>query len=66
MNVSKGEMSFVGTLPERDFFVRQYEEIIAYYSERFTINPGLRGWAQVSYGYGTSIEDAVEKLNYEL
>lgn len=65
-NVLKGEMSFVGPRPEREHFVKQLMEIIPYYSERFTVKPGLTGWAQVSYGYGASIEDAIEKLNYDL
>lgn len=65
-NVLKGEMSFVGPRPERDHFVKQLEENIPYFGERFTVKPGLTGWAQVSYGYGASIEDAKEKLNYDL
>lgn len=65
-NVLKGEMSFVGPRPERDFFVKQLEEQIPYYGERFTVKPGLTGWAQVSYGYGASVEDAIEKLSYDL
>jgi lipopolysaccharide/colanic/teichoic acid biosynthesis glycosyltransferase len=59
-------MSFVGPRPERDHFVKQLQEIIPYYGERFTVKPGLTGWAQVSYGYGASVEDAIEKLNYDL
>jgi sugar transferase (PEP-CTERM system associated) len=65
-NVLKGEMSFVGPRPEREHFVKQLKEIIPYYSERFTVKPGLTGWAQVSYGYGASVRDAIEKLNYDL
>lgn len=65
-NVLKGDMSFVGPRPERDFFVKQLEKIIPYYGERFTVKPGITGWAQVSYGYGASVDDAVEKLNYDL
>ena len=65
-NVVKGEMSFVGPRPERKYFVSQLEEIIPYYSVRFTVKPGITGWAQVSYGYGASVEDAAEKLRYEL
>ena len=65
-NVLRGDMSFVGPRPERGFFVEKLENIIPYYKERFTIKPGLTGWAQVCYGYGDSIEDALEKLNYEL
>ncbi len=65
-NVLKGEMSFVGPRPERDHFVKQLTEVIPYYGERFTVKPGLTGWAQVSYSYGASIKDAIEKLNYDL
>lgn len=65
-NVLKGEMSFIGPRPEREFFIGKLEEIIPYYKERFTVKPGLTGWAQVCYGYGDSIEDAMEKLNYDL
>jgi sugar transferase (PEP-CTERM system associated) len=65
-NVLKGEMSFVGPRPERQFFVKKLEEKIPYYSVRSTVKPGITGWAQVCYGYGASVEDAVEKLNYDL
>jgi sugar transferase (PEP-CTERM system associated) len=65
-NVLKGEMSFVGPRPERAYFVKKLEDIIPYYGERFSIKPGISGWAQVSYGYGASVEDAIEKLNYDL
>jgi sugar transferase (PEP-CTERM system associated) len=65
-NVFKGDMSFVGPRPERDNFVRELEKLIPYYHKRHTIKPGLTGWAQVNYGYGATIEDATEKLNYDL
>jgi sugar transferase (PEP-CTERM system associated) len=65
-NVLKGEMSFVGPRPEREFFVKQLEDLIPYYTIRYTVRPGITGWAQVCYGYGASVEDAVEKLNYDL
>jgi lipopolysaccharide/colanic/teichoic acid biosynthesis glycosyltransferase len=65
-NVFRGEMSFVGPRPERQHFIRQLEKEIPYYSERCTVKPGLTGWAQVCYPYGASVEDAVEKLNYDL
>ncbi len=65
-NILKGEMSFVGPRPEREFFVKNLELMIPYYGERFIVKPGLSGWAQVNYPYGASIEDAIEKLNYEL
>ena len=65
-NVLKGEMSFVGPRPEREYFVKDLEKEIPYYGIRFTVKPGLTGWAQVRYNYGASLEDAFEKLNYEL
>jgi lipopolysaccharide/colanic/teichoic acid biosynthesis glycosyltransferase len=65
-NVLKGEMSFVGPRPERAYFVKQLEDRIPYYTIRHTVKPGITGWAQVCYGYGASVEDAVEKLNYDL
>lgn len=65
-NVLVGEMSFVGPRPEREFFIKKLEDSIPYYGERFSVKPGVTGWAQVSYGYGASIEDAIEKLNYDL
>ena len=65
-NVFIGEMSFVGPRPEREYFIKKLEAVIPYYSVRFTVKPGLTGWAQVNYNYGATVEDAVEKLNYEL
>jgi sugar transferase (PEP-CTERM system associated) len=65
-NVLKGDMSFIGPRPERKYFVDQLEKIVPYYRERHTVKPGISGWAQVSYGYGASVEDAIEKLNYDL
>jgi sugar transferase (PEP-CTERM system associated) len=65
-NVVLGEMSFIGPRPERPFFVNSLKKQIPYYSERHCIKPGLTGWAQVRYEYGDSIEDAMEKLRYDL
>ena len=65
-NVLKGDMSFIGPRPEREYFVDQLEKIVPYYQERHTVKPGISGWAQIRYGYGASVEDAVEKLNYDL
>ncbi|NLW80492.1 MAG: TIGR03013 family PEP-CTERM/XrtA system glycosyltransferase [Desulfovibrionales bacterium] len=66
LNILKGDMSIVGPRPERPEFVENLKEIIPYYSERHYVKPGLSGWAQVSYPYGSSVEDAVEKLRYDL
>jgi sugar transferase (PEP-CTERM system associated) len=66
INVLKGEMSFIGPRPERPEFVEQLKQVIPYYSKRHFIKPGLTGWAQVRYPYGSSVEDAVEKLRYDL
>lgn len=65
-NVLKGDMSFIGPRPERPEFVEKLKEIIPYYSERHFVKPGITGWAQVKYPYGASVEDAVEKLRYDL
>jgi sugar transferase (PEP-CTERM system associated) len=66
LNVLKGDMSFVGPRPERPHFVAALQEKIPYYSQRLAVKPGITGWAQVRYGYGATIEDAVEKLQYDL
>ncbi|MEO1766479.1 TIGR03013 family XrtA/PEP-CTERM system glycosyltransferase [Thiobacter aerophilum] len=66
INVFKGDMSFVGPRPERPFFVNQLMEQIPYYGARHSIKPGVTGWAQVRYSYGASLEDAIEKLQYDL
>jgi len=65
-NVLRGDMSIVGPRPERPEFIEELKEIIPYYSERHLIKPGVTGWAQVNYPYGASVEDAVEKLRYDL
>jgi sugar transferase (PEP-CTERM system associated) len=65
-NVLRGEMSFVGPRPERPYFVEQLTAVIPYYAERHAVKPGVTGWAQVKYRYGSSIEDAMEKLRYDL
>jgi len=66
INVLRGEMSFVGPRPERPYFVQQLSEQIPYYNVRHTIKPGITGFAQVRYQYGSSVEDAVQKLQYDL
>ena len=64
-NVLKGEMSFIGPRPERLEFIQMLKQDIPYYDLRHMIKPGITGWAQVKYGYGDSIEDAAEKLQYD-
>jgi exopolysaccharide biosynthesis polyprenyl glycosylphosphotransferase len=66
VNVLKGEMSFVGPRPERQFFVDQHKVKIPYYYLRLSVKPGITGWAQISYPYGDTEEGAVEKLQYDL
>jgi lipopolysaccharide/colanic/teichoic acid biosynthesis glycosyltransferase len=65
-NVMRGDMSFVGPRPERSFFVEQLARDIPFYMQRHAVKPGLTGWAQVKYRYGSTIEDAMEKLRYDL
>jgi sugar transferase (PEP-CTERM system associated) len=65
-NVLRGDMSFVGPRPERPFFVEQLAREIPFYQQRHAVKPGLTGWAQVKYRYGASLEDAMEKLRYDL
>ena len=65
-NVLKGDMGFVGPRPERPEFVDWLSKEIPYYNLRHMVPPGLTGWAQVSYEYGASVEDAKEKLRYDL
>ena len=65
-NGFKGEMSFVGPRPERPEFVAELEKTIPFYSQRLLVKPGLTGWAQVNYPYGSNVEDAKKKLQYDL
>jgi sugar transferase (PEP-CTERM system associated) len=65
-NVMNGDMSFVGPRPERPYFVEQLAREIPFYMQRHAVKPGITGWAQVKYRYGSSIEDAMEKLRYDL
>ncbi|GIL39039.1 TIGR03013 family XrtA/PEP-CTERM system glycosyltransferase [Roseiterribacter gracilis] len=66
LNVLKDDMSFIGPRPERPFFVEQLTQAIPFYRERHSVKPGITGWAQVNYPYGASLEDARNKLSYDL
>ena len=65
-NVFIGQMSFIGPRPERIEFVQQLEKEVPYYQIRHIVKPGLTGWAQVNFHYGASVQDSIEKLQYEL
>lgn len=65
-NVLSGQMSLVGPRPERPFFVDQLTRDIPFYAVRHSVKPGLTGWAQVRYQYGASVDDAINKLEYDL
>lgn len=64
--VLKGDMSFVGPRPERPEFTETLKERIPFYAMRHLVKPGLTGWAQINFPYGASVEDAIEKLQYDL
>jgi lipopolysaccharide/colanic/teichoic acid biosynthesis glycosyltransferase len=66
INVLRGDMSFVGPRPERPQFVAKLAERIPYYGERHCVKPGITGWAQLCFPYGSSEQDAREKLQYDL
>jgi lipopolysaccharide/colanic/teichoic acid biosynthesis glycosyltransferase len=65
-NILKGDMSFIGPRPERPEFVERLSHDLPYYNERHRVKPGLSGWAQIRYPYGASVEDGLEKLQYDL
>ena len=65
-NVLKGDMSMVGPRPERGYFVEQLTQQIPYFAVRHSVKPGVTGWAQVRYQYGATVEDSIEKLQYDL
>jgi sugar transferase (PEP-CTERM system associated) len=64
--VLKGDMAFVGPRPERPEFVESLSKEIPYYGVRHMVRPGLTGWAQIRYKYGSTVQDALEKLQYDL
>lgn len=66
INVLLGEMAIIGPRPERPVFVNEISKIIPLYQTRHIIKPGLTGWAQVNYSYGSNIEDSLMKLRYDL
>jgi sugar transferase (PEP-CTERM system associated) len=66
VNVLRGEMSFVGPRPERPHFVNALRQVIPLFDERHSVRPGITGWAQIKCGYGSSIEDAEQKLQFDL
>ena len=61
-----GDMSFIGPRPERPEFTTGLQQRIPYYNLRHIVKPGLTGWAQIMFGYGDSVDDSVEKLQYDL
>ncbi|MBI2024708.1 MAG: sugar transferase [Candidatus Harrisonbacteria bacterium] len=65
-NIIRGELSFVGPRPERPEFVSQLKKDVPYFELRLLVRPGITGWAQINYKYGASIEDAYEKLQYDM
>jgi lipopolysaccharide/colanic/teichoic acid biosynthesis glycosyltransferase len=65
-NVLRGDMSMVGPRPERPEFVGELTRQIPFYGQRHVVKPGLTGWAQIRYTYGASVEDALQKLQYDL
>ena len=65
-NVLRGDMSLVGPRPERPEFVARLVEQLPYYALRFQVKPGVTGWAQVSFRYGSSVDDTRVKLSYDL
>jgi sugar transferase (PEP-CTERM system associated) len=66
LNVLRGEMALIGPRPERPLFVQQFSESIPFYNYRHTLKPGITGWAQVCFRYGSSFEDTKQKLSYDL
>jgi exopolysaccharide biosynthesis polyprenyl glycosylphosphotransferase len=66
INVLRGEMSLVGPRSERPELVKRYEKQVPFYRSRLLVKPGLTGWAQVNFGYASTVEDTVTKLEYDL
>ena len=66
INILKGEMSLIGPRPERPFFVKELSRMLPFYETRHIVKPGLTGWAQVKTRYGSSVDDSLLKLQYDL
>jgi len=66
INILKGDMSLIGPRPERPCFVKELSQILPFYETRHIIKPGLTGWAQVNTRYGSSVDDSLLKLQYDL
>ena len=66
INILKGDMSLIGPRPERPYFVKELSQVIPFYETRHIIKPGLTGWAQVKARYGSSVDDSLLKLQYDL
>jgi sugar transferase (PEP-CTERM system associated) len=66
INVLRGDMSFVGPRPERPPFVNELSRKVPFYASRHSVKPGITGWAQIRYPYGASVDDAVQKLQFDL
>jgi sugar transferase (PEP-CTERM system associated) len=66
VNVLRNQMSFIGPRPERPYFVERFCREIPFYSQRHLVKPGITGWAQIRFQYGASVEDARQKLSYDL
>ena len=66
INILKGEMNMIGPRPERPYFVRELSQVIPFYETRHIIRPGITGWAQVNVRYGSTVDDSLLKLQYDL
>jgi len=66
LNILAGSMSLVGPRPEPPHFVNELAQKLPYYLQRHSVKPGLTGWAQINYPYGNTVEDALQKLQYDL